>query len=104
MREQHCYWVHTQDGPATLIPGCWGRVHDPAADCTCGKWSEETASETIAAQKKDLYHLGHQIQQLRQALKLAGIADPTTPTDWRAVNAAQRKRRFHRAISEAGQL
>jgi hypothetical protein len=79
-------------------------VHDPAADCTCGKWSEETASETIAAQKKDLYHLGHQIQQLRQALKLAGIADPTTPTDWRAVNAAQRKRRFHRAISEAGQL
>ena len=99
----HCYWVHTQDGQTTLIPGCWARVHDPVAHCTCGKWSEETAAKCIHVYKQEVYHLHHQIQQLRQALARAGAADPTTPTDWRAVNAAAKRRAIHAAITEAGQ-
>ena len=102
MTEARCYWHRGDDGHTTLIPGCWARAINPDAQCTCGKWSEETAAATIAAYKTEAYHLRHQIQQLRQALARAGIADPTNPTDWRTVNAAQRKRRFHRAISEAG--
>ena len=99
----HCYWVHTQNGHATLIPGCWARVHDPVAHCTCGKWSEDMAADEIAGNKRTIYYLRHQIQQLRQALARAGIADPTTPTDWRAANAAAKRRRFHMAITEAGE-
>lgn len=100
--EIRCYWHRDDDGCTTLIPGCWARVHDPDGQCTCGKWREETAAATIAGYKTEACHMLHKIQQLRQALTRAGIADPTTPTDWRAMNAAQRKRRFHRNISEAG--
>jgi hypothetical protein len=31
---ERCHWVREQDGTETLIPGCWGSVHDPA-NCTC---------------------------------------------------------------------
>lgn len=103
MTDARCYWHRDDDGGTTLIPGCWARAVDPDAQCTCGHWSEEIAAEYIHSYKQEVYHLRHQIQQLRQALARAGAADPTTLTDWRAVKAAAKRRRFHAAISEARQ-
>ncbi len=100
--EHLCYWHRGDDGQTTLIPGCWARAIDPDAQCTCKKLSEEIAADYINGYKKEVYHLRHKIQQLRHALARAGIADPTAPTDWRAVNAAVKRRRFHEAITESG--
>lgn len=101
--DQRCHWVRSEDGFTTLIPGCWPRVHDCDAPCTCGRWSEDSAAEIIAAKTADLRRLFHQVQQLRQALARAGLPDPTSPTDYVAVQAATKRRRLHAAISKAGQ-
>lgn len=104
MTEARCYWTKDGDGSAVLIPGCWARVHDPDAPCTCGEWSEETARETIKALRARLYHFGHIIQTTRQALKAAGVPDPTMaeilgPKEY---TARRRRKALHQRINEAG--
>lgn len=32
-----CYWWTDPDGALCLLPGCWARVTDPDAECTCDK-------------------------------------------------------------------
>lgn len=74
-----CHWHRAEDGTTTLIPGCWGRVHDPDSDCTCGEWSEGTARETIRNMRAALYRERHRVQTLRAALRHAGL--PEYPDD-----------------------
>jgi len=97
-----CHWVHTQDGRTTLIPGCWSRVHDPEAECLCGKWSEAEAARIISGLEGCLYHERHTNHALRMALKKAGITDPTDMTlslNLKQYTVRQRIRALHRAIS-----
>jgi hypothetical protein len=96
-----CQWVRDPDGTTTLIPGCWARVHDPDAECTCGEWSEETARETIRGYKHQTYRLAAHLQELESVLRKAGIKHP--PVEWWQGSTARAKRRaMHKAISEAG--
>lgn len=48
-RETRCTWVAPSEDPAAryLIPGCWERVQDWDADCTC-KTSAEELNELTA--------------------------------------------------------
>ena len=100
-----CMWHRDDDGNTVLIPGCWARVHDPDAECTCGAWSEDTARKTIRALKNTIYRERDTVQKLRNTLRAAGLPDPTyqsirsTPADY---TARQRRRDMHKAITEAG--
>lgn len=100
-----CHWV-TSDGHLILIPGCWNRVHDPDAECTCGEWSEHTARATIRSMEASIYRERHRVQILRAELRKAGVPDPTfqpmneAPAQY---TARQRRRAMHKAITEAGQ-
>ena len=100
-----CYWVREEDGTTTLIPLCWSRVHDPDAECTCGRWSESTARASIRAMEAQIYRLRHANQQLAQTLRAAGLPDPreaiwTRPKDY---TARQRRRAMHQRISDVGE-
>lgn len=97
-----CHWVRDDAGMTMLIPGCWARVHNPDADCTCGEWSEETAREKINAMKAIIIRLQHGNQQLRAMIDRAGIPYPPIEADGgRALTARQRRRAMHKAISES---
>ena len=103
MIDQRCYWTKDEDGAAVLIPGCWSRVHDPEAPCTCGEWSEETARETIRALKDRVYHFGHLVQTMRKTIRAAGLPDPYDglllgPKEY---TARQRRKAMHQRINEA---
>ena len=100
-----CHWVHTQDGRATLIPGCWSRVHDPEAECLCGVWSEDAAAEVIKGLRARLFREIHRAQQLQAALDQAGVQYPGSTRETPAQYTARRRRRaLHKAITEAGML
>ncbi|SIT19851.1 hypothetical protein SAMN05421774_10843 [Gemmobacter megaterium] len=94
-----CYWAMGEDGFSILIPGCWNRVHDPDAACTCGEWDEDTARETIRGLERHVYAVRHENEKLRAILRRAGIPDPTRQYDWKAENARQRRRRMHLSIN-----
>lgn len=97
-----CHWVRSDQGEAILIPGCWGRVHDPDAPCTCGEWSEEEARRVIKGLRQHLYREQHENQHLRAEMRKAGIADRPAPHDFKAATARQRRRAMHMMISAAG--
>lgn len=97
-----CHWIRGDDGFTVLIPGCWGRVHDPDAPCTCGEWSEDHAREVINGLRAHVTRARYDLQRLRQAMRQAGVPDPTMPTayeDWKTQTARQRRRQMHKAIS-----
>ena len=94
-----CHWIREEDGVTILIPGCWPRVYDPDATCLCGEWSEDEARSVIRSLKRKVMHLARDTERLRRALHMAGIDDPTTPTDWQAESARQARRRMHLAIN-----
>ena len=101
-----CYWVREEDGTTTLIPLCWSRVHDPDAECTCGRWSEATARASIRAMEAHIHRLRHANQKLTQALRAAGLPDPReawlmTPKEY---TARQRRRAMHQRISDVGEI
>lgn len=97
-----CHWVRADDGLTVLVPGCWDRVHDPDATCTCGEWSEARAREVISGLRANITRAQYDLQRLRQAMRRAGLPDPTIATDWKALTARQRRRQMHKAINEAG--
>lgn len=106
MTAPRCHWVRSTDEDGhevtILIPGCWGRVHDPEGECTCGEWSEETARAMIRSLRAAIFRERHTTQQLRAALSLNNIADPTMPAHTTAEYTARRRRRdLHRSINEA---
>lgn len=94
-----CYWARGEDGVSILIPGCWNRVHDPDAACTCGEWDEDTARETIRGLERHVYAVRHENEKLRAVLRQTGISDPTRRYDWKAENARQRRRQMHLPIN-----
>lgn len=96
-----CHWVRTDDGLSHLIPGCWGRVHDPDAPCTCGEWSEDTARRIIRTQGTTITRLQHEAQRLRGALRQHGIPDPTGHATMTAeqYRTSRRRRALHRIIN-----
>jgi hypothetical protein len=102
MADNHCQWVREADGTTTLVPGCWSRVIDADADCACGEWSEATARETIKGLRSSLFRIQHINQQLRAALKGAGIADPTFTPNTRSMAARRRRHEMHKAIRTNG--
>jgi hypothetical protein len=99
-----CYWHREEDGTTILIPHCWSRVHDPDAECTCTEWSEATARETLVAMKDHLQRMTLANQKLAQALRAAGLPDPTLGA-WsmsgKEYTARQRRRAMHRRINAA---
>ena len=101
---KRCHWVRDDTGMTTLIPGCWPRVHDPDADCTCGEWSEDVAREKINAMKATITRLQAENQNLRNLgrpkiiVYTEGMAD-----GGRVLSARQRRRAMHRSITEAGE-
>ena len=107
MSASRCHWVKSEDGTCVLIPGCWARVHDPDADCTCGEWSEASERQTIRSMKASVFRERATVQALRAELRKAGLTDPTlmhpawaSPENY---TARKRRRAMHKAISEAGQ-
>lgn len=94
-----CHWARMDDGSTVLIPGCWNRVHDPYAACTCGVWDEHTARDTISGLERHVYAVRRENEKLRAILRKAGIPDPTIHYDWKAENARQRRRRMHLCIN-----
>lgn len=100
-----CHWHREQDGTTILIPGCWARIHNPDADCTCGEWSEDTARKTINSMTATIHRERHTIQTLRRALHDAGVPDPTSVLgliSQKDYTARQRRKAMHRAITDAG--
>lgn len=97
-----CHWVRTDDGFSILVPGCWDRVHDPDAPCTCGEWSEEEARRVIKGLQHNLHRERHENQRLRAKLREAGIADQPALHDFKTATARQRRRAMHMMISAAG--
>jgi hypothetical protein len=97
-----CHWHRAEDGTTTLIPGCWPRIHDPDAECLCGRWSEGTAREIIKGLRNTIYRMGGDIQRMRLALHAAGLPDHARIFDPKAHTARQRRRAMHKAITEAG--
>lgn len=47
-----CYWWTDPDGALCLLPGCWSRVADPDAECTCA-----TLAARLAATERTLHEL-----------------------------------------------
>lgn len=94
-----CHWVKLEDGQFALIPGCWDRVHNPEAECTCGQWSASQARQIIKNMRSHIYLARHENQILRTALRAAGLPSPDTLPDWTTLQARQRRRAMHRAIS-----
>lgn len=99
---ERCHWVRSDQGETIMIPGCWDRVHNPDAPCTCGEWSEEEARRLIKGLRQNLYRERHESQRLRAKMREAGIADEAAPYDFKAATARQRRRAMHMMISAAG--
>ena len=102
-----CHWHRAEDGTTTLIPGCWGRVHDPDAECTCRAWSEDTARESLRNMQAAVYRERHLVQTLRAALRNAGLpeypGDTSIGRNPKDYTARQHRRAMHQAITDAGE-
>lgn len=100
-----CHWVKDDHGNEILIPMCWNRVNDPNDDCLCGEWTEEVARQIIKGLRSTVYRERQRNQVLSDALRRAGISDPTiaqhmmTPKEY---TARRRRREMHKEISDRG--
>jgi peptidoglycan hydrolase CwlO-like protein len=81
-----CHWVREQDGTETLIPGCWGSVHDPA-NCTC-----EVPGSALDRAERARQAAEAEVERLRE--KLARAAD-------RVRELMTRNARLHDKLTEA---
>lgn len=81
-----CHWVREQDGTETLIPGCWGSVHNPA-NCTC-----EVAGSALERAERARQAAETEIERLRE--KLSSAAD-------RVRDLMTRNARLHAHLTEA---